>query len=82
VNPTVEQTLKKIHALSGTKKIVSLREQANEILQSATDVTSEQQKRVQEILHQPTIDIRKGKNVDVGDVLDHIRIILATPVGK
>jgi hypothetical protein len=80
VEPMIEQTVKRIQALNSTHQIISLRKKANAILHSASnDVTSEQKKLLQEILHQPTLDMKEGKSVNEDLVLNQIRIALKTP---
>lgn len=77
VEPTIEDTIKRIQAMNATEKIVSLRGEANAILQSATCVTAEQRKHVQELLHQHTLNLREGKTVNIEKILNKIRMALA-----
>lgn len=79
IEPMVKQTIERIQVLDRTQEIKSLREQAEAMIQRSGSCGGSEsvKKRVQEILHEPTLRLREGKDVDVKQVLDHIQTIMA-----
>jgi len=64
IEPAIQKCISNLYAMNSSEKIKDLREKAKCLIDTSSDEVDDRLKKINRILHLPTLELREGKSID------------------